>query len=186
MNTIEKIRTEINRLYKEYMAKFKTQGDSYHLGICDGLDMAERGLDTLQEQEPEIDLEEAYQEFCKDYPFPWSSQYVNREYIDELCLSVARHFYELGLRRAAEMYDDVEYKRQRAQDKSSDDLEEAAREYAKIPGKVQHEWYDGGKLEGFKAGAEWMAAHTPLPEDTVIFMKGVEEGKRLAKEEDGQ
>lgn len=41
-------------------------------------------------------LEKEYQEFCKDYPFPWSSQYVNREYIDELCLSVARHFAQWG------------------------------------------------------------------------------------------
>ena len=49
-----------------------------------------------KQEQQKVDLEEAYKEFCKDYPFPWSSQYVNREYIDELCLSVARHFYELG------------------------------------------------------------------------------------------
>lgn len=30
--------------------------------------------------------------------------------------------------------------------------------------------------------AEWGAGHTPLPEDTVIFQKGVEEGKRLMME----
>lgn len=51
----------------------------------------------VKEQPASEELEEEYQEFCKDNPFPWSSQYVNREYIDELCLSVARHFYELGL-----------------------------------------------------------------------------------------
>lgn len=37
--------------------------------------------------------------------------------------------------------------------------------------------------EFFKAGAEWMASQMPIPEDTVIFQKGVEEGKRLAKED---
>ena len=31
--------------------------------------------------------------------------------------------------------------------------------------------------------AKWGAEHTPLPEDTVIFQKGVEEGKRLMMEE---
>ena len=31
----------------------------------------------------------------------------------------------------------------------------------------------------FIAGAEWQANHAPLPEDTVLFNKGVEEGKRL-------
>lgn len=49
-----------------------------------------------EQEQQEVDLEKEYQEFCKDYPFPWSSQYVNREYLDELCLSIARHFYELG------------------------------------------------------------------------------------------
>lgn len=47
----DKLKAEIDRRYEEYMAKFKTQGDSYHLGICDGLDMAERVLDTLEEQD---------------------------------------------------------------------------------------------------------------------------------------
>ena len=31
--------------------------------------------------------------------------------------------------------------------------------------------------------AQWGAEHTPLPEDTVLFNKGVEEGKRLMMEE---
>lgn len=31
--------------------------------------------------------------------------------------------------------------------------------------------------------AQWGAEHTPLPEDTVIFNKGIEEGKRLMMEE---
>ena len=35
----------------------------------------------------------------------------------------------------------------------------------------------------FIAGAKWQADHTPLPEDTVLFNKGVEEGKRLMMEE---
>lgn len=35
----------------------------------------------------------------------------------------------------------------------------------------------------FIAGAKWQAEHSPLPEDTVLFNKGVEEGKRLMMEE---
>lgn len=49
--------------------------------------------------------------------------------------------------------------------------------YAKID-----DFYNGLE-EFFIAGAKWMEAHTPLPEDTVLFNKGVEEGKRLAEEE---
>lgn len=33
--------------------------------------------------------------------------------------------------------------------------------------------------DAFLAGAKWQANHAPLPEDTVLFNKGVEEGKRL-------
>ena len=35
----------------------------------------------------------------------------------------------------------------------------------------------------FLAGADWQKEHTPLPEDTVLFNKGVAEGKRLMMEE---
>lgn len=37
--------------------------------------------------------------------------------------------------------------------------------------------------DGIIAGAKWQADNTPLPEDTVLFNKGVEEGKRLMMEE---
>ena len=38
----------------------------------------------------------------------------------------------------------------------------------------------------FVAGAQWQAEHTedyPMPEDTVLFQKGVEEGRRLMMED---
>ena len=55
-------------------------------------------IDSLQQEQPCEDLEKEFQEFCKDYPFPWSSAYINAEYIEELCKGVAKHFYELGNR----------------------------------------------------------------------------------------
>ena len=36
---------------------------------------------------------------------------------------------------------------------------------------------------GFLEGAEWAREQMPLPEDTLIFRKGVEEGKRLMMED---
>lgn len=51
MDIIKTIRAEINKLYDEYKDKFHQCGDQYHLGLIDGLDMAERVLDTLQEQD---------------------------------------------------------------------------------------------------------------------------------------
>ena len=38
-------------------------------------------------------------------------------------------------------------------------------------------------IDCFVDGAKWQAEHQPLPEDTVLFNKGVEEGKRLMREE---
>lgn len=69
----------------------------------------------------------------------------------------------------------------------SNDLKEAAEKSA-----VQY-YVDGGyspfqnietasHIAGFKAGAKWMKKQMPMPEDTVLFQKGVEEGKRLMME----
>lgn len=66
----------------------------------------------------------------------------------------------------------------------SEDLEEAANKFAVF--------YDQGTCDGiaqdcFIAGAKWQAEQllksSPLPEDTVLFNKGVAEGKRLMMEE---
>ena len=66
-------------------------------------------------------------------------------------------------------------------------LDEAAEKYA---WRKEEPLLDGERLsfcfnpriDAFKAGAEWMAKQLPLPEDSVAFQKGVQEGKRLAIE----
>ena len=67
-------------------------------------------------------------------------------------------------------------------EKPSEDLKEAADEYAisLTPCDQQEEL---NYFNSFIAGAEWMRSQMPLPEDTVIFMKGVAEGRRLEREE---
>jgi hypothetical protein len=67
----------------------------------------------------------------------------------------------------------------------SEDLEEAAQEYA-IP--FNNTTYGCEySYKGFIAGAKWQAKQllkgSPLPEDTVLFQKGVEEGRRLEKDD---
>ena len=49
---LAKIKAEIDKLYGEYKNKFHQCGDQYHLGLIDGLDMAERVLDTLESEKP--------------------------------------------------------------------------------------------------------------------------------------
>ena len=66
------------------------------------------------------------------------------------------------------------------EEKPSEDLEEAAKEFARL--------YDQGTCDGiaqdcFIAGAKWMEDQIPMPEDTVIFQRGVAEGRRLERED---
>ena len=70
-------------------------------------------------------------------------------------------------------------------------LEEAAEEYRResfkksvmpqIDGPVSE--YGGSIKNAFIAGAEWQASQMPMPEDTVLFNKGVQEGRRLERED---
>ena len=60
-------------------------------------------------------------------------------------------------------------------------LEEAAQEYA-IPFNDTTYGCEYS-YKGFIAGAKWMESKMTLPADTVIFMKGVAEGRRLEREE---
>ena len=70
-------------------------------------------------------------------------------------------------------------------EKPSEDLEEAAQEYA-IPFNDTTYGCEYS-YKGFIAGAKWQAKQllkgSPLPEDTVLFQKGVEEGRRLEKDD---
>lgn len=72
----------------------------------------------------------------------------------------------------------------------SKDLEEAAWKYAEQEIKTWDDTEPNERKEihdDFIAGAKWQAEHTedfPMPEDTVLFNKGVEEGKRLMGEDE--
>ena len=67
-------------------------------------------IDTLQHEQPEVDLEK---EIIR-YKVPFSD---DREYLNETTLdAIAHHFYELGCRHAAVLYDDMEKERQRRQE----------------------------------------------------------------------
>ena len=150
IDDLEQLQSQIDSLQQEQQEKSKKdcndcphcvdRKDQYgwHFRGCfggpyKGKFIAEIDECPLKQEQPEVDLEKEYQEFCNDHPFPWSSQYVNREYIDELCLSVARHFYNLGCRRTAEKADEIEYNRQRSEEDTPNDLEEAARKSAIAP-----------------------------------------------------
>ena len=66
-------------------------------------------------------------------------------------------------------------------------LEEAAEEYAyswrKEGNKVVRELFPKAAYRAFIARAEWQKEQMPMPEDTALFQKGVEEGRRLEKDD---
>ena len=125
----------------------------------------------------------------------WREEKVAFDWDDmhEMIEDVARHFYDLGCRRTAEKYDEIEYNRQRAEESVPNDLEEYASRagFDYVDNIVQehpgHRFNDHdveyAYRDGIIAGYKYHADHTPLPEDTVLFNKGVAEGRRLAEEE---
>lgn len=127
-NIKELMREKIDSFYAEYKAKFHQNGDSYHMGIIDGLDMAERILDTMPDEpvtdfhdlEEEIDL---YMEKNYDYNSEYDTLTPNDGFFFSPChfRNLARHFAKWG---ADHLRD--------ATKKISEDLEEAA-ENSRVP-----------------------------------------------------
>ena len=94
----DKLRAEIDAFYTKYKAKFHQNGDSYHLGIIDGLDMAERILDTLESEKPmQEDLEDEIDRVIADYSFTKTIDSGGFKTTVLDYAKIARHFFELGL-----------------------------------------------------------------------------------------
>lgn len=102
MNIKDQIRAEIDKLYGEYKDKFHQSGDQYHLGLIDGLDMAERVLDSLPEQ-PVEGLEEEIKRMVYDVVYDLDGPAImgTSEYLSvEDVAFIARHFAEWGAEHA--------------------------------------------------------------------------------------
>ena len=78
-------------------------------------------IDSLQQEQQEVDLEGEITRFLSNVTKMNKGEWRGKYPIGEIGFrAVARHFYELGLRRAAEMYDEIEYNRQRANEEFSE------------------------------------------------------------------
>ena len=140
-------------------------------------------LSTLESEKPmQEGLEEEISKSIENLEGCTTKINGNPEYHlinDDDLREFARHFAEWGAEH-------------RGSSEIQNDLEEAAGEYAdkhgfRVPYDGSDKFYDDvdvkASKEGFIAGAKWQADHTPLPEDTVLFNKGVAEGRRLESEE---
>lgn len=105
MNIIETIRAEIER--RKNTAETMRERGAYLDLLC--------FLDTLPEQ-PVEGLEEEIERYWKEEMPVVTESDLN---------DIARYFYDLGCRHTAVMYDDIEYKRQMAEEAElSGDLED--------------------------------------------------------------
>lgn len=166
MNKIEQIKAEIDKLYGKYKDKFHQCGDQYHLGLIDGLDMAERVLDSFESENP-INPDDAMKELNEKIALvkqrgTWDGVDVDK-YMDEV--------------------------RGREPEKPKD-LEEAAKEIVvKMHPCMEDCIILGDRLTRgeltalVKAGAKWQAEQllksSPLPEDTVIWDDGFKTGREV-------
>ena len=78
-------------------------------------------IGSLRREQQEADLEGEITRFLSNVTKMNKGEWRGKYPIGEIGFrAVARHFYELGLRRAAEMYDEIEYNRQRANEEFSE------------------------------------------------------------------
>ena len=105
---IQAIKAEAERLNGEN----HNHADRWDMGYDAACEKILDFLDSLESEKPmnQDGLEKEYEDYVvKD---PCFSKLVNRN----AGLVVARHFFDLGCRRTAEKYDEIEYNRQRAEE----------------------------------------------------------------------
>jgi hypothetical protein len=77
-------------------------------------------IGSLRQEQPEVDLKKEIDSCWQDWISPSNQSSVEGVLPKSEFSMYACHFYELGLRRAAEMYDEIEYNRQRANEEFSE------------------------------------------------------------------
>ena len=106
---IASIRNEIERRYHEHSTREYTD----EAGV--ELDSLLSFLSDLEKSEKPINQEGLEEEI--DRFEDWMETYNQSDYPTSFTIrDIARHFYDLGCRRTAEKYDEIEYNRQRAEE----------------------------------------------------------------------
>ena len=123
------LRKEVKRLEKVAHKSALGCADSETRKFHEGKDFAyqyvgfliDMLIDSLQQEQPKVDLNEEIERFIDaHYHTRFDETLENGN--DPLTVfdfqDIARHFCEFGLRKAAEMYDEIEYNRQIAEEEN--------------------------------------------------------------------
>ena len=178
MNIIERIRAKIERRKKE-LEKDKTIHPANQAGRIKELDLILSSLSDLEkecEKPTNIDFEqELYKHFGQVKDFT-------------LGMQIGKYFYELGCCRTAEKYDEIEYKRQRAD--VCEGLEEEIERYLHSLGVGYGGWVDGMEDDDLRGIARHFAkwqkeqdTREMIMSDGSYFQKCYELGKKDMKEQ---
>ena len=149
---LAKIKAEIERLYNGEAPKHDQQCN-FDDGYFTGIDTIAQFIDTLESEKPinQERLDENIKHYIEDCGWEKDST-IPVSFVRQ----IASHFYDLGCRRTAEKYDEIEYNRQRAEESVPKDLEEAANEsWQNGPDKGIYDEYSPFYKDGFIAGAKW-------------------------------
>ena len=176
--------------------------DNYFEGLWPGTETAEQCNTDLHFTPPAImRLARHFAEWgakCKDSLQVQETCKENQDsFTDEpkeMSVEEAMAYLEEKIAKASKSWEGVDVDKflDEIRGREPNDLEEAADKYSekhgfRVPYDGSNNFYDAvdvkASKEGFIAGAEWMRSRTPMPEDTVIFMKGVAEGRRLERED---
>ena len=115
----EKLKTIIEERKTQQDQWVERYHDSINQGISNELSEILSLIDSLQKEQPKVDLNEEIERFIDaHYHTRFDETLENGN--DPLTVfdfqDIARHFCEFGLRKAAEMYDEIEYNRQIAEE----------------------------------------------------------------------
>ena len=97
----DRLKELLDAKYKEFTEKAKKDCPLQYQYMADGLDIAEQFIDSLQQEQPEVDLEkeiniEISKWTCYE-EIGFGARYDAKPFDGRDIEKIARHFYELGL-----------------------------------------------------------------------------------------
>lgn len=91
----DRLKAKLDEHYRKYQSKYMETRTPYTEGLIDALDLAEQQIDSLQQEQPEVDLEKETKRWWKEH---LHLNPENKLWMDaHQSVVFARHFYELGL-----------------------------------------------------------------------------------------
>ena len=200
MDKIEKIRQEIKRLKSTNPSEYNYQNaEGYTWALDDLLSF----IDTLSEGPASKGYDEAYlNEKIAKASKTWEGVDVDKymdeirgrepdksleeaanNYLDGVYGKIPHSDYHIAIFIAGAKWKEGQFEKNRLAACEKQTKEEYDREMEFAVSIIEKEHRQPTFSDAINYGIEWQKKQIPMPEDTVIFNKGIEEGKRLMMEE---